>query len=87
MARRVVCGRLLVIAILVPTRAFISVDLPTLGRPAKHAKPDRKAGAGAGPGPGSGPLPGAAGAGEDGRGDLTCPILHPRAARALTRQR
>jgi hypothetical protein len=24
----------------VPTSAFISVDLPTLGRPAKHAKPD-----------------------------------------------
>jgi hypothetical protein len=39
-ARRVVCGRLLVMATLVPTRAFISVDLPTLGRPAKHAKPD-----------------------------------------------
>ncbi len=37
--RRVVCGRLLVIATLVPTSAFISVDLPTLGRPAKQAKP------------------------------------------------
>jgi len=42
MARRVVCGRLLVMAIFVPTRAFISVDLPTLGLPTKHAKPDRK---------------------------------------------
>ena len=39
-ARRVVCGRLLVIATLAPTRAFISVDLPTFGRPTKHAKPD-----------------------------------------------
>src|SRR5215472_12328322 len=37
--RRVVCGRLLVIATLVPTSAFISVDLPTLGRPAKQANP------------------------------------------------
>jgi len=36
----VVCGLLLVIATLVPTRAFISVDLPTFGRPTKHAKPD-----------------------------------------------
>jgi len=35
----VVCGLLLVIATLLPTRAFISVDLPTFGRPAKHAKP------------------------------------------------
>ena len=34
-----VCGRLLVIATLVPTSAFISVDLPTFGRPAKQAKP------------------------------------------------
>jgi hypothetical protein len=42
MARRVVCGRLLVIATLVPTRAFIRVDLPTLGRPRKQANPDRK---------------------------------------------
>jgi hypothetical protein len=39
-ARRVVCGLLLVIATLAPTRAFISVDLPTFGRPAKQAKPD-----------------------------------------------
>jgi hypothetical protein len=36
----VVCGRLLVIAILLPTSAFISVDLPTFGRPTKQAKPD-----------------------------------------------
>jgi hypothetical protein len=49
MARRVVCGRLLVMAIFVPTRAFISVDLPTLGRPTKDAKPDlNSAGCGAG---------------------------------------
>src|ERR1700722_810626 len=40
MARRVVCGRLLVMAILVPTSAFIRVDLPTFGRPTKQAKPD-----------------------------------------------
>ena len=39
--RRVVCGLLLVIATLVPTSAFISVDLPTLGRPMKQANPDR----------------------------------------------
>ena len=39
-ARRVVCGRLLVIATLAPTSAFIRVDLPTFGRPAKAAKPD-----------------------------------------------
>ena len=39
-ARRVVCGRLLVIATFAPTSAFISVDLPTFGRPAKQAKPD-----------------------------------------------
>jgi hypothetical protein len=39
-ARLVVCGRLLVIATLVPTRAFMSVDLPTFGRPAKQANPD-----------------------------------------------
>jgi hypothetical protein len=61
MARRVVCGRLLVMAILLPTRAFIRVDLPTFGRPAKQAKPDRK--------PGSAGV-GGTGAGE--RGDLTC---------------
>jgi hypothetical protein len=29
-----------VIAILLPTRAFIRVDLPTFGRPTKQAKPD-----------------------------------------------
>ncbi|MEU4827423.1 hypothetical protein AB0H37_36650 [Actinomadura sp. NPDC023710] len=40
MARRVVCGRLLVIATFVPTSAFINVDLPTLGRPMKQAKPE-----------------------------------------------
>src|ERR1035441_9324739 len=56
-ARRVVCGRLLVIATLVPTSAFISVDLPTFGRPAKQAKPDRNpaaAGGGTGAGVGTG---------------------------------
>jgi hypothetical protein len=37
--RRVVWGLLLVMATFVPTNAFISVDLPTFGRPAKHAKP------------------------------------------------
>ena len=37
--RRVVWGLLLVIATLVPTSAFMSVDLQTFGRPAKHAKP------------------------------------------------
>jgi hypothetical protein len=40
----VVCGLLLVIATLAPTSAFISVDLPTFGRPAKPAKPDLKPG-------------------------------------------
>jgi hypothetical protein len=40
MARLVVCGRLLVMAIFDPTSAFMSVDLPTFGRPAKAAKPD-----------------------------------------------
>jgi hypothetical protein len=39
-ARRVVCGLLLVIATLVPTSAFMSVDLPTFGRPANAANPD-----------------------------------------------
>src|SRR6266571_1580393 len=39
--RLVVCGRLLVIATLLPTRAFMRVDFPTLGRPAKQANPDR----------------------------------------------
>ena len=51
-ARLVVCGRLLVIATLVPTRAFIRVDLPTFGRPTKQAKPDRNSGW---PAPASGP--------------------------------
>jgi hypothetical protein len=40
----VVCGLLLVIATLAPTSAFISVDLPTFGRPAKQAKPHRNPG-------------------------------------------
>ena len=40
--RRVVCGRLLVIATFAPTRAFINVDFPTFGRPVKQAKPERK---------------------------------------------
>src|SRR5699024_3556343 len=40
-ACRVVCGLLDVIATLVPTSALVSVDLPALGRPTKHAKPDR----------------------------------------------
>jgi hypothetical protein len=39
-ARLVVCGRLLVIATLAPTSAFINVDLPTFGLPAKQANPD-----------------------------------------------
>jgi hypothetical protein len=60
-ARRVVCGRLLVIATLVPTRAFIRVDLPTFGLPAKQAKPDRNpaaaaGGTEAGVGTGGGPI-------------------------------
>src|SRR5260370_807087 len=41
--RLVVCGRLLVIATLVPTSALSRVDFPTLGRPAKQAKPERYA--------------------------------------------
>ena len=40
-ACRVVCGRLDVIAILVPISALVSVDLPALGRPTKQANPDR----------------------------------------------
>jgi hypothetical protein len=39
-ARLVVCGRLLVIATLLPTSAFINVDLPTFGLPTKQANPD-----------------------------------------------
>src|ERR1700756_5997871 len=42
--RLVVCGRLLVIATLAPTRALVRVDLPTFGRPTRHAKPDLKTG-------------------------------------------
>src|SRR5262249_8289138 len=38
----VVCGRLEVIATLVPTSALVSVDLPALGRPTKQANPERK---------------------------------------------
>ena len=42
MACRVVCGRLEVIATFCPISAFVSVDLPALGRPTKQAKPERK---------------------------------------------
>ena len=42
MAWRVVCGRDDVIAILAPISALVSVDLPALGRPTKHANPERK---------------------------------------------
>ena len=41
MAWRVVFGCGDVIAILLPTRAFTSVDLPVLGRPTMATKPDR----------------------------------------------
>ena len=40
-ARRVVCGLSLVMAILVPTSAFVRVDLPALGRPTKQQNPER----------------------------------------------
>lgn len=40
MVCRVVCGRLEVIATFVPTRALVRVDLPVLGRPTKHTKPE-----------------------------------------------
>jgi hypothetical protein len=40
-ARRVVCGRTETIATRLPTIALTSVDLPTLGRPAKPMKPAR----------------------------------------------
>lgn len=40
-ARRVVCGFGLVMAIFSPTRAFVRVDLPTFGRPTKDTKPAR----------------------------------------------
>ncbi|GAA2226336.1 hypothetical protein GCM10010104_18120 [Streptomyces indiaensis] len=36
---RVVCGWFAVIATFWPTRAFVRVDLPALGRPTKQAKP------------------------------------------------
>lgn len=38
---RVVCGWSAVIATFWPTRAFVRVDLPALGRPTKQAKPAR----------------------------------------------
>src|ERR1700746_3738163 len=41
MVCRVVCGRVEVIATLVPTSALVSVDLPVFGRPTKHTKPER----------------------------------------------
>ncbi len=44
MTRLVVCGLSLVIATLAPTRALVSVDLPTFGRPKRQAKPERKVG-------------------------------------------
>ena len=40
-ARRVVWGLSEVMAILLPTKAFSSVDLPALGRPTKQANPER----------------------------------------------
>src|SRR5699024_1060168 len=40
-ARRVVCGLVDVIATFSPTRALVSVDLPTLGRPTRATKPER----------------------------------------------
>ncbi len=55
--RLVVCGRSLVIATFAPTSALVSVDLPTLGRPARQAKPERKAAPGRGSGSGA-PAPG-----------------------------
>ncbi|GAA4523741.1 hypothetical protein GCM10023096_52850 [Nonomuraea ferruginea] len=39
--RLVVCGFDEVIATFVPTRAFMSVDLPTFGLPTKQANPAR----------------------------------------------
>jgi hypothetical protein len=53
---------------LLPTRAFISVDFPTFGRPAKQANPDRNPGA---TGDGT--------AGEGERGDLTWRLSPSRA--------
>src|SRR4051794_19125878 len=43
-AVRVVCGFEEVIATLLPTSAFVSVDLPAFGRPTKEAKPLRNSG-------------------------------------------
>ena len=40
-ARRVVCGLSLVMATFSPTSAFVSVDLPTFGRPTNVTKPER----------------------------------------------
>ena len=40
-ACRVVCGLDEAIAILLPTRALVRVDLPALGRPTKQANPER----------------------------------------------
>src|SRR6266487_3906786 len=40
-ARRVVCGLALVMTILLPTRALVSVDLPAFGRPTKQQNPER----------------------------------------------
>src|SRR5690348_15880107 len=37
----VVCGLSLVMSILLPTSALVSVDLPALGRPTKQQKPER----------------------------------------------
>ena len=45
LARRVVCGRSEMIATFAPTIALTSVDLPTFGRPARPANPERVAGA------------------------------------------
>ena len=44
MIRRVVCGLVEVIAIFSPTRAFIKVDFPVLGRPTRVTNPYRKSG-------------------------------------------
>ena len=41
MVWRVVCGRLEVIATLLPTRALVRVDLPVFGLPTKQTKPER----------------------------------------------
>src|SRR5690625_7177025 len=40
-ARRVDCGLVEVIATFTPTRALVSVDLPTLGPPTRATKPER----------------------------------------------